>query len=88
MKYMTVTEAKKHFLEIVRDADETSERYFITRNGEPVAMLVSADDYEGWLETLEILSDKKSLSEIKKARKELDQGKGIPFEKLLEKLSA
>ena len=48
---------------------------------------MSVDDYEGWLETLEIMSDKEAVAEIKKARKELEQGKGIPFEKILEKIS-
>jgi hypothetical protein len=48
---------------------------------------MSVDDYDGWRETLEIMIDKDADSEIKKARKELDKGEGIPFEKILEKLS-
>ena len=86
MKTINATEAKKRLLEILRDADESLERYCITRNGEPKAILLSIEDYEGWLETLEILSSKSALHEIKKARNELDVGKGIPFEKVLEKL--
>lgn len=88
MKSIKATEAKKHLLELLREADESFERYCITRNGEPKAILMSVDDYEGWLETLAILSDKKAVAEIRKARKELDAGKGIPFEKILEKLCA
>jgi len=88
MKSIKTTDAKKRLLELIRDADESFERYCITRNGEPKAILMSVDDYEGWLETLEILSSKDAVKEIKKARKELDAGKGIPFEKILEKLRA
>lgn len=88
MKSIKATDAKKHLLELLRESDETFERYLITRNGEPKAVLMSVDDYEGWIETLEIMSDKSALAEIKKARKELDASKGIPFEKILEKLSA
>lgn len=88
MKSIKATEAKKHLLEIIRDSDEAFERYCITRNGEPKAILMSVDDYEGWLETLELMSSKKAVDEIRKARKELDAGKGIPFEKILEKLCA
>lgn len=88
MKSIKASEAKKRLLELIRDADESFERYCITRNGEPKAVLLSADDYEGWLETLEILSDKDAVAEIKQARKELKAGKGVPFEKILEKLSA
>lgn len=88
MKSIKATDAKKHLLEILRDADESFERYCITRNGEPKAILMSVDDYEGWLETLAILSDKKAVAEIRKARRELNAGKGIAFEKILEKLCA
>jgi antitoxin YefM len=88
MKSIKTTDAKKHLLELIREADESFERYCITRNGEPKAILMSVDDYEGWLETLEILSSKDAVKEIKKARKELEAGKGIPFEKILEKLRA
>ena len=88
MKNIKATDAKKHLLELIRDADESFERYLITRNGEPKAVLMSVDDYEGWLETLEIMSNSDAVVEIEKARKELEKGKGIPFEKILEKLSA
>ena len=87
MKSIKATDAKKHLLELIREADESFERYCITRNGEPKAILMSVDDYDGWLETLEIMSDADAVREIKKARKELDRGEGIPFEKILEKLS-
>lgn len=88
MKSIKATDAKKHLLELIRDADESFERYCITRNGEPKAVIMSVDDYEGWLETLEIMSSKEAVREIKKARKELDAGRGIPFEKILGKLCA
>ena len=87
MKSIKATDAKKHLLELIRDTDESFERYLITRNGEPKAVLMSVDDFDGWLETLEIMSDEKAVPEIRKARKELDRGEGIPFEKILEKLS-
>ena len=86
MKSITASDAKKRLLELIRDADQSFERYCITRNGEPKAVLMSVDDYEGWLETLEILSSKEAVAEIRKARKELDAGKGVPFETILEKL--
>jgi antitoxin YefM len=86
MKSITATDAKKRLLELIRESDESFERYMITRNGEPKAVLMSVDDYEGWIETLEIISSKEAVAEIKKARRELDAGKGVPFEKVLEKI--
>ncbi len=85
MKYITTTEAKTRLLELVRDANESFERYCISRNGEPKAVLMSIEEYEGWLETLELMSDPAAVAEIKKARRELDAGKGIPFAKVWER---
>ena len=86
MKAITATDAKKRLLELIRDADESFERYCITRNGEPKAVLMSVDDYEGWLETIEIMGSKAAVDEIRKARRELDAGKGVPFDEILEKI--
>lgn len=86
MKYLSISEAKAQLLALLRESDASFERYCITRNGEPKGILMSVDDYDGWLETLEILSSKSALAEIRKARRELDAGKGIPFHKVLEKV--
>jgi len=86
MKSITTTEAKKRLLELIRDTDTSFERYLITRNGEPKAILMSVDDYEGWIETLELMNDPEAIGQIRKARKELDAGKGVSFESIREKL--
>lgn len=83
MTTMTVTEAKSHFLEMVRDSDKRLERYLITKQGKPAAIVMSADEFEGWLETLEIMSDKKALREIRQARKEIEKGKSYSFEEVV-----
>jgi len=79
MTTLTVTEAKAHFLELVRDADKRLERFLITKQGKPSAVVMNADEFEGWLETLEIMSDKKVLKELRKAKKELEQGRTKSF---------
>jgi len=83
MTTLSVTEAKAHFLEIIRDSDKRLERFIITKQGKPAAVLMNADEFEGWLETLEIMSDKKALKGIRKARKELEQGKTKSFERVV-----
>ena len=37
------------------------------------------DDYEGWLETLEIMGNKRAMADIKEAKKELAKGKHYTF---------
>jgi prevent-host-death family protein len=79
MTTLTVTEAKAHFLELIRDSDKRLERFIITKQGKPAAVVMNADEFEGWLETLEIMSDKKGLEEIRKARQEIKAGKAKSF---------
>ena len=74
MTIMTVTEAKTHFLELIRKSNERLERFIITKNGKPIAVIMNADEFEGWLETIEIMSNKKRVAEIKKAKRELTKG--------------
>ncbi len=37
-----------------------------TRNGRAAAVLLSADQFEGWRETVEILADKELMKEIRR----------------------
>lgn len=79
MTTLTVTEAKAHFLELIRSSDKRLERFMITKQGKPAAVVMNADEFEGWLETLEIVSNKKALKEIRKAKRELSLGKTKSF---------
>jgi prevent-host-death family protein len=83
MTVLTVTEAKAHFLDLVRNADKRLERFLITKQGKPSAVVMNADEFEGWLETLELMSDKKALKEIRKARRELACGKTKSFKEVV-----
>ena len=71
----------------VADAIESKlDRYIVTRHGQPVMMLISPEDYEGLLETIDILSDKASLKRIRKSRKDVRAGKTISLEALRRRL--
>ena len=83
MTVLTVTQAKAHFLEIVRNSDKRLERFLITKQGKPAAVIMNADEFEGWLETLEIMSNKKLLAQIRKAKKEVEQGKVKTFKDVI-----
>lgn len=47
---------------------------------------ICVDDYEGWLETLEIMSSKEAMSDIRTARLELRCGNGYTFEHVFGKI--
>jgi len=79
MTVLTVTEAKAKFLKVIRDSEEKLTRFVITKEGHPAAVVMNADEFDGWLETMEIVSDKKALKDIRQSRKELATGKVKSF---------
>jgi len=74
MMVIPVAEARARFSEIVEAATSTHERVEVTRNGRRAAVLLSADDYDTLLETLDILSDAELVAQIAQADKELARG--------------
>lgn len=71
----------------VADAVESKlDRYIVTRHGQPVMMLISPEDYEGLLETIEVLSDRSAAKRIRKSWKEARAGKTVSLEALRRRL--
>ena len=67
---------------VINGIDSKLDRYIVTKRGKPVVVMMSVDDYEGIMETLDILSDKEAVKRIKKAEREIKNGKTITLEKL------
>lgn len=68
---ITVTEAKRRFLELVDDIEHMRNCVTITKNGIPTTVMLSLDDYESLLETLEILANPKIMASLKKSRAQI-----------------
>lgn len=79
---VSLTQLRPKFPQILDRVSKYFDRYVITRHGKPEAVVLAEEDYESLLETLEILSDKKLIRELKKAQAEIKAGKTIPFEKI------
>lgn len=88
---LSVTEARKNIFKIVHDTYNSSRYYTLTENGQPKAVLMSADEFESWKETLEIMSDPELVREIKQAQKDFEEGnfeRFVPLEDVLQELDA
>ncbi len=71
---------------VIKGIDSRLDRYIVTKRGEPVAVMMSPDDYEGLLETIEILSDKDTVKMIKRAKKEIRENKTVSLEALRKRI--
>jgi antitoxin YefM len=71
------TEAKAHLSELVDRTSREHERFAVTRNGRPAAVLLSPDDLESLEETVDILNDRALLESIRTSRREAAEGKRV-----------
>ena len=75
---MSITDARKRFFELADEVQTPGVHYTLTEKGKPRVTMVSAADYEGLMETLDIISeDPQALTAIRKSQKEFAQGKYI-----------
>ena len=74
-KSLSLSEAKAKLNRLVEEIMSQEDEFLITRNGTPVAALVSASLYEGWKETKVIQADREFMKEIKKGIERLKKRK-------------
>lgn len=83
---ISVRELRPKLAEVLSAVHNRFDRYIVTKRGRPEAVMISIEDYESILETLNILSDKSLMRRIRKAEKDLSRGKGISLEKIKKEL--
>ena len=81
-----LTSLRPNLPKIMDRVSKYFDRYIITRHGKPEAVLLSEEDYESLLETVEILSDREAVMRIKRAKRQIKQGKTISLEELRRKI--
>ena len=67
---LPVTKVKRNLLDILKRMEEEEATIAITRNGEPVSVMMPYSRYEALLETIDILSDKQILESLEKSKKD------------------
>lgn len=75
-----LAEAKKNLSAIINDIEEKYDRFTITKNGLSKAVILSTDEFEGLLDTLDILSNREERDAIRRARKEVKEGKTMSLD--------
>lgn len=83
---LPISEARKKIFKIAKMVQKPSIRYTLTEKGRPKVVLMSADEFESWQETLEAIHDFPNLEkDIKKAEKEYRKGDYLLLEDVLAK---
>ena len=75
MNTLSISEAKMKLSALVDSVKATGQEVIISKNGSPVAVLVSPDEFESWRETLKVRFDTDLMKEIKKGLAALKKDK-------------
>jgi len=68
MKTLSITKAREDLTTLVDNAHKKLDEYVITVNGSPAAVLMSAQEFDSWKETTEIMSDPELMKAIKEGQ--------------------
>jgi len=82
MKTITATEARRQFFKLLKKSVSGHQEFRVTTK-EGDAVIVSQEDYDSLLETLELLSTPGLRNSIRRARRQIDKGETYPMEEVL-----
>ena len=71
MKIIPLSEVKMKLSQLVEEVSSLDEEITITRNGKPVAIIVSPDEFDSWKETLAIRADAELMAEIRRGLEDI-----------------
>ena len=75
MTTLPLSEAKTHLARLLAQVESLGEQFVITRSGRPAGVLISVEEYEGLLETLEILADGKLMKKVQSGLEDIEAGR-------------
>lgn len=85
-KYVTATQARKNFFKLMDLLRTSGVTVMVMHQDKPPIVMMSAEEWEGWMETLDILSsDPDIVHDLRKADREIVEGKTITLEELEKK---
>ena len=80
VRTVSLKELRPALPEVIKKIDERLDRFIVTRRGKPVAVMLSVEDYESLVETLDILADPEAMKRIRMGEQEIKEGKTRSWE--------
>ena len=72
---ISLKELRPTLPQVVDRIDHRFDRYIITKRGKPTVVMMSIEDYESLVETLDILADPKAMAGIHRGDRDIRTGK-------------
>lgn len=69
------TDARATLSDLLDLVEREQEHVVITRKGKPVAIVMSADEWESWQETIDVLSDPDAMEVLRESEQDVKAGR-------------
>ena len=81
---ITTTEARKKIFDMVKDVQKSNKHFILSDKGSLKAVMMSYEEYESLLETLEVMKDFPNIeNDIKEAEEQYKKGEYITLDELV-----
>ena len=87
-KELTTVDARRELTKLPEKLGANPATVAVTRRGKPVLAIMTWEDYQAIMETLEILNDDKAVEQLRHSIKEVKEGKQIPWQEAKARLGA
>ena len=86
IEYINATDARKQLFDLIEEAQKSPLPIHLTVRGVPKAVIVSQDEYESWVATLETLSDPELMKGIEEGNRDIDSSNVVSLDDLKQEL--
>jgi len=76
---ITMVDARRELTKLPEKLEASPATMVVTRRGKPVLAIMTWEDYETILETLEVLSDEEAMKQLRRSIREVNEAKAIPW---------
>ncbi|MFW6194964.1 MAG: type II toxin-antitoxin system Phd/YefM family antitoxin [Chloroflexota bacterium] len=77
---ITMADARRELTRLPERLEAHPATVAVTRRGKPVLAIMTWEDYEAILETLEVLSDEEAVRQLRQSAQEIKDGQTVSWE--------
>ncbi len=82
IKTLSLKELRPGLPKVIEGINGKLDRYIITKWGKPVVVMLSVDDYESLMETLDILADPDAMAGFRRGEQDIHKGRTRSWEEI------
>ena len=85
-KSVPFTEARARLSDLLDLVESKREHVVISRSGKDAGMLISVDEYDSLIETIEVLSDDELMADLAASEEDVKAGRVFPWDQVKREL--